>query len=159
MAASDNQGGIGLKTRHVFLDTEVYRRYGHNLNDKVLQTLLQLIKDHVCTLHVTDITQLEIARQIREVAIELASDVNKSNKRLHNWRLPRSWSSATHKAPAEIDAAAIAAEAVQHFELRMSVDWGPEKHAALSIAAKDIFASYFRREPPFGLHPVWMTPA
>jgi hypothetical protein len=25
-----------LKTRHIFLDTEVYRRYGHNLNDKVL---------------------------------------------------------------------------------------------------------------------------
>ena len=51
-----------LKTRHVFLDTEVYRRYGHNLNNKVLQRLLQLTKDHISTLHITDITLAEIQR-------------------------------------------------------------------------------------------------
>ena len=26
---SENSSAAGLKTRHVFLDTEVYRRYGH----------------------------------------------------------------------------------------------------------------------------------
>ena len=40
MATPPENANAGLKTRHVFLDTEVYRRYGHNLNDKVLQRLL-----------------------------------------------------------------------------------------------------------------------
>ena len=29
----------GLLTRHIFLDTEVYRRFGHNLNSAPLQAL------------------------------------------------------------------------------------------------------------------------
>jgi hypothetical protein len=76
---------VGLKTRHVFLDTEVYRRYGHNLRDKVLQTLLKLIKDHVCTLHVTDVTSSEIERQLAELATEIAQASNKSNRQLKKW--------------------------------------------------------------------------
>jgi hypothetical protein len=73
---------VGLKTRHVFLDTEVYRRYGHNLDDKVLQTLLKQIKDDVCTLHTTDITLSEVRRQIGDMAAEVAQAVNKGNKEL-----------------------------------------------------------------------------
>jgi hypothetical protein len=38
MATPSEDTNAGLKTRHVFLNTEVYKRYGHNLNDKVLQS-------------------------------------------------------------------------------------------------------------------------
>jgi len=80
---------LGLKTKHVFLDTDVYRRYGHNLGDKVLKTLLRLTQDHVCTLHITDITMSEIKRQLGELAAEVATAVNKGNKQLRNWRAVR----------------------------------------------------------------------
>jgi hypothetical protein len=36
MVTPSKKSNTGLQSRHVFLDTEVYKRYGHNLNDKVL---------------------------------------------------------------------------------------------------------------------------
>jgi hypothetical protein len=82
MATHSENMSAGLKTRHIFLDTEVYRRYGHNLNDKVLQRLLQLTKDHISTLHITDITLEEIKRQLGDMAAEVAQAVNKGNRLL-----------------------------------------------------------------------------
>ena len=84
MTAPSENTNAGLKTRHVFLDTEVYKRYGHNLNDKVLQRLLQLTKDHISTLHSTDITLAEIKRQLGDMAAEVAQAVNKGNRLLRN---------------------------------------------------------------------------
>ncbi|HWW35200.1 MAG TPA: PIN domain-containing protein [Xanthobacteraceae bacterium] len=78
MATPPENANAGLKTRHVFLDTEVYRRYGHNLHDKVLQRLLQLTKDHISTLHITDITLEEIKRQLCDMAAEVAQAMNKA---------------------------------------------------------------------------------
>ena len=140
---------VGVKTRHVFLDTEVYRRYGHNLSDKVLQTLLNLTKDHVCTLHITDITLSEIRRQLRDQAVEVAQAVNKGNRQLRNWRSARSRSSLSMKVQDDVDAPALAQEAINHFDFSMTVDWQPTKHEALNVAPKTIFESYFRRDPPF----------
>ena len=74
------KAGSGLQTRHVFLDIEVYRRYGHNLHGEVLQRLLQLTKDHISTLHITDITLAEIKRQLGDMAAEVAQAVNKPNR-------------------------------------------------------------------------------
>ena len=139
----------GLKTRHVFLDTEVYRRYGHNLNDRVLRTLLKLTKDHVCTLDITDITSAEIVRQIGDLATEVAQAVNKGNRQLKNWRAVRAWHSTPEKVLDDVDAANLAKDAVRQFNYLMNVEWEPTKHNALGIAPKDIFKSYFRRDPPF----------
>jgi len=76
--------GLGLKTRHVFLDTQVYRQYGHNLNAKVLQTFLKQIKAHVCTLHITDITKLEIERQLSiDPENDIITDVEVLTRDLH----------------------------------------------------------------------------
>jgi len=73
MATSSENTNGGLKTRLVFLDREVYRRYGHNLSDKVLQRLLQMTKDHISTLHITDITLEEIKRQLGDMAAYMAA--------------------------------------------------------------------------------------
>jgi hypothetical protein len=116
MATPPENANAGLKTRHVFLDTEVYRRYGHNLHDKVLQRLLQLTKDHISTLHITDITLEEIKRQLCDMAAEVAQAMNKGNRLLRNWRSVRSRYSGDQPAPADVDAAALAKEAVRAFD-------------------------------------------
>lgn len=139
----------GLKSRHVFLDTEVYRRYGHNLQDKVLQTLLRQTKDHVCTLHTTDITMSEVERQIAELATELAQLVIKSNRQVRNWRATRSWNSSPKSQQDDVDPRALADEAIRQFKYKMLVEWSPQTHAALAISAKDIFEAYFKGDPPF----------
>lgn len=152
MATPPENTNAGLKTRHVFLDTEVYKRYGHNLNDKVLQRLLQLTKDHISTLHITDITLAEIKRQLDDMAAEVAQAVNKGNRLLRNWRSVRLRHSGHQPAQADIDAAALAHDATRNFEFTMKIEWQPTQHDALNIPAKNIFDPYFRRDPPFD-HP------
>jgi hypothetical protein len=48
-----------------------------------------------------------------------------------------------------VDAANLTRDAIGQFDYLMTVEWQPNKHAASEISAKDIFESYFRREPPF----------
>lgn len=148
MAAPSENTNAGLKTRHVFLDTEVYRRYGHNLNDKILQRLLQLTKEHVSTLHITDITREEIRRQLGDMAAEVAQAVNKGNRLLKNWRSVRSRHSANQPMPADVDAAVLATESIRDFDITLAVEWKPKRHDALNLPAKQVFDAYFRRDPP-----------
>jgi PIN domain len=149
MAAPPKKTSAGLESRHIFLDTEVYKRYGHNLSDKVLQRLLQLTKDHISTLHITDITLEEVKRQLGDMAAEVAQAVNKGNRLLRNWRSIRSWQSESQPVPANVDSAALAQDAVRNFSFTMLVEWRPTRHDALNISAGNIFNLYFRREPPF----------
>ena len=122
----------GLKTRHVFLDTEAYRRYGHNLSARVLQSLFKYIKDQVSILHITDITVAEIKRQIEEMAHEIAQNVNKANKQLKNWR-KRSAGGAQEKEPEDVDRAELARLAVLHFNVAMRGDWKPLEHLRYDV--------------------------
>jgi hypothetical protein len=149
MATPSEKSNTGLQTRHVFLDTEVYKRYGHNLNDKVLQRLKQLTTDHISTLHITDITLEEIKRQLHDMAAEVVQAVNKSNRLLRNWHSVRSPYSAKKTVYAYLDAAALARDAVTAFNVDIRASWRVTTHAALNIPAKDVFDSYFRRKPPF----------
>lgn len=146
---ADTSQSAGLKTQNVFLDTEVYRQYGHNLNAKVLQSFLRQIQEHVCTLHITDITQAEIERQIGELAAEVASTVNKGNKELRRWQSRLTWPGGAPKLGEDIKAEALAKAAVQSFSTALIIDWKPTRHDALRVPTKKIFDSYFRRNPPF----------
>lgn len=51
-----------LRTRHVFLDTEVYRRAGFNISNTPFALLATKIEDGRIILHTTDITLAEIQR-------------------------------------------------------------------------------------------------
>ncbi len=90
MAADVDEGrenGVqGLLTRHVFVDTEVYRGFGYNLNSAPLQALGLYINEGVLDLHTTDITLSEIKRHIHEDATKLALDVSKLNQQFDRWR-------------------------------------------------------------------------
>ena len=146
---SERSKEAGLKTRHVFLDTEVYRRYGHNLSDKVLQRLLQLTKDHICELHITDITLAEVEYQLSELATEVAQAVNKANRLLRNWRAVRSLFPGMEAAKEmDLDATTLAREAARKFRYDMNL-CEPTQHPAMSIPAKGVFDAYFQRLPPF----------
>jgi hypothetical protein len=153
MVLESPKAGSGLQTRHVFLDTDVYRRYGHNLHDKVLQRLLQLTKDHICILHITDITMAEIERQLRDLAAEVALAVNKGNRLLRNWHSVRSQRFGNRPStPVDVDASDLANEALSgfgSFGFLMHHEFKAITHIALDVPPKAIFDSYFQRKPPF----------
>lgn len=140
---------IGLKTRHVFLDTQVYRMYGRNLNTKVLQSFLKQITNHVCTLHITDITKMEIHRQIGELSVEAAQAINKGNKELRRWQSRSVWQTKPQKTDDEVDAGDLATSAIRDFSVAMGMSWNVVEHRALEMPPKEIFEAYFNREPPF----------
>jgi hypothetical protein len=152
MTKRPKQSNAGLKTRHVFLDTEAYRRNGHNLNAKVLQSLLRYIKDDACTLHITDITKSEIKAQIRELAGEIASTVNKGNnkgnKELRRWYSRGIWLPPP-KIGKDVDVSDLANRVIADFDITISTAWKVVNHRATDVPSKEIFDLYFRREPPF----------
>jgi PIN domain len=139
---------VGLQTRHVFLDTEVYRRYGHNLNIQPLQSFLSRITDQIFTLHITDITKLEIERQIHELAAEVAQALNKANKGVRRWHSRSRWRDVGDDLN-DLDARTLGVQGVRDFQFTMSMEWHPHEHQALKLPAQIIFERYFARNPPF----------
>ncbi|MER9658207.1 PIN domain-containing protein, partial [Mesorhizobium sp. M0152] len=66
-----------LRTRHVFLDTEVYRRAGFNISNTPFTLLAQEIERGRIVLHVSDITLAEIHRQLKETVLEKAAEAKR----------------------------------------------------------------------------------
>lgn len=67
-----------LRTRHVFLDTEVYRRARFNLSNTPFSLLAKQIESGRVVLHVTDITLAEIQRQLtRSTPLLMAAEAKR----------------------------------------------------------------------------------
>lgn len=133
-----------LATRHVFLDTEVYRRLKHNPANKALQVLREHTVHHVLSLHTTDITLLEIERQIAEDVAQTRLALNRADKDIRRWR---------HIVP-EIPATPELSEVVPKrlFEALKSLileECRGKTHDALSMRAAVVFEDYFARRAPF----------
>lgn len=134
-----------LETRHVFLDTQVYRRLHHNVANPALATLARHIADRALVLHITDITLLEIRRQIAEDVATKARDLATIEKSFRRWR----HSSKGLPEHASVDPVVIAADLFRHFAKAVVEDWAAIVHRAQELPASTIFADYFARNPPF----------
>jgi hypothetical protein len=99
-----------LLTRHVFLDTQVYRALGHNQGNPALATLKEQIEAHHVVLHTTDITLLEIRRQICELVQAHQRELGKIEKDFNRWREQAPGSAPT--VPLGFDGEALSAEPI-----------------------------------------------
>jgi hypothetical protein len=70
-----------LQTHHAFLDTQVFRKLGHNSESPPLLALRQQIAAGRIILHMTDIRLAEIERQIRDYVAEAAQAVRLAPRR------------------------------------------------------------------------------
>ena len=68
---SNKQHLVGLETRNIFLDTQVFRFYGHNLNTKIMELLGRYVAEGICLLHTTDVTLREISSQLGAMESDL----------------------------------------------------------------------------------------
>lgn len=134
-----------LETRHVFLDTQVYRRLHHNIANPALVTLARHVADRAVVLHITDITLLEIRRQIAEDVAAKARDLATIEKSFRQWR----YTSKDVPKPSLINSAAIASDLFGRFAKTVIEDWAAVVHRAQDMPASAIFADYFARNPPF----------
>lgn len=134
-----------LDTRHVFLDTQVYRKLGHNVSNPALRSLAKHIEARTIVLHITDLTLREVRRQLLEDVEARSRELATIEKTLRRWRhsIPN-----LPTAPV-IDGTATAAALYQHFERTIGRDWSAISHRALEIAPETVFDDYFARRAPF----------
>lgn len=136
-----------LASRHIFLDTQVYRALGHNPANPAMTLLKKQVTSHRVVLHTTDITLLEVRRQIRERVLKQQRELSAIEKDLARWR--KSAPKAAPNRAVEFDAEALSTELFQQFEQFLSRECSAEVHFALAVAPTVIFESYFDRKPPF----------
>lgn len=131
----------------MFLDTQVYRQYGHNPKNGVLQALAERVKAKELVLHYTDITQSEIRRQVIEMAQEVATALRKANKTLHPWRtrLPDLLPNDIPK----FDATEVGTAAFDAFQNEFLFPLHPQFHSASAEGSVAVFEKYFAGESTF----------
>ncbi|CAN7256875.1 PIN domain-containing protein [Rhizobium sp. LjRoot98] len=134
-----------LKTRHVFFDTEVYKRAGFNLRNSQFKAFGEYHEAGRLSLHTTDITFAEVARQIGEVVTEKIGQLNKLRRDFGRM------SQLTTDFPElpRLDASQLT-QALWKGVLEVLVSELSSNHIlAMQIAPRRIFEKYFAGEAPF----------
>ncbi|XWN32735.1 MAG: PIN domain-containing protein [Devosia sp.] len=138
-----------LPTRHVFLDTEVYRRFSLNAQHPLLQQLGEAAIKHRVVWHITDITLQELERHILRNTNEHTDTIRSLEKKaLRSWRKRIPESLKLLPPPIEIEPEIISKELFRLFNRKIT-SYGVVEHNALSIPASIIFSRYFSELPPF----------
>lgn len=137
-----------LLTRHVFLDTQVYRALGHNPANPALAALKEHISAHRVVLHTTDVTLLEVKRQLKETVLARTRELGKIEKSFQRWR--KQAPNSAPKTMPNFNANALADELFERFRRFIAYECGAEVHLALKMISPEVvFAAYFDRKPPF----------
>lgn len=148
---STQDSACGLATRNVFLDTEIYRGYGHNLDSAPMKTFSDHLKKGRFNLHITDITLNEIRRQICEETQAFANEVGKTISQMDAWR--KRAPKIVGQSPSPIDVRAVSDDVFKKMESILTGSWSgcwnAIEHKATAISAKQIFKLYFQRKQPF----------
>ncbi len=135
-----------LRTRHVFLDTEVYRRAGFNISNTSFSLLQKETAAGRIVLHVTDITLSEIRRQLKEMVIEKAAEA----KRLaRDFNRIAQIAGRTNETVKEIDGPKLAEVTWGGFVDKLVTGLKSHSVLALEMPARVIFDRYFARQAPF----------
>ncbi|MBV8521414.1 MAG: DUF4935 domain-containing protein [Acetobacteraceae bacterium] len=142
-----NSSAEPLVTRHVFLDTQVYRQVRHNPANPALVKLQEQIEAHRVVLHTTDITVLEVKRQIYEAVVEHQRTLKKIER--DDFRRWREQAPRACPGSLEFDAEALSTELFVTLMVFLREWCRVKEHSGLKVDPGTIFAQYFERKPPF----------
>lgn len=135
-----------LRTRHVFLDTEVYRRAGFNISNTPFALLAKQIEEGRIALHVTDITLAEIHRQLKEATLVMAAEAKKLVRDFNRIAQLTSEGNVTVK---DVDGSDLGQKAWAGFVDTLVKRFRSHSVLALEIPARVVFDRYFAGTPPF----------
>ena len=135
-----------LRTRHVFFDTEVYRRAGFNVSHTAFALLAKEIAAGRIALHITDITLAEIHRQLKEMVIEKAAEAKRLARDFNRIAQITGQQNGTVK---EIDGPALANKAWSGFVEKVMTGMNCHSILALEMPPRVVFERYFARQAPF----------
>ncbi|MBX5152589.1 DUF4935 domain-containing protein [Rhizobium lentis] len=134
-----------LRTRHVFFDTEVYRRAGFNVRNSQFSAFAKYVDAGRLSLHTTDITFAEVNRQITEDAADKVARLNKIGK---DFGRISQFSGEIPKLP-EIDQNALAQSMWRGVLDVLVNDFSANHIHAMNVPPRKIFDKYFAGKAPF----------
>lgn len=140
---------VGLQTRHVFLDTQVFRALRHNPYSGPLKTLRSYVDDGVFHLHTTDITLREIQRQLGSMQGEMVARANKAARELEQWNRRFRIYSPQFVAPETIVIRDNPSPAYQEFVWVLLHELNATQHDTGNLLIGPVLDQYFGRKPPF----------
>ncbi|WP_157096384.1 PIN domain-containing protein [Methylosinus sp. R-45379] len=135
-----------LRTRHVFLDTEVYRRAGFNISNTPFALLAKQIEEGRVALHVTDITLAETHRQLKEAALVMAAEAKRLARDFNRIAQLTGEGNVTVK---DVDGSDLGEKAWTGFIDALIKRFRSHSVLALEIPARGVFDRYFAGTPPF----------
>ena len=140
---------VGLETRNIFLDTEVFRSNGHNLNTKIMQLLGRYVADGIIVLHSTDVTLREVSRQISAMERDLTNRANNIAKKLTDWNKRYRFDQHHLPVPDPLIEPVQPGQAYSDFERILRHDWNAREHSAAELPIGPVLDRYFNRQAPF----------
>ena len=150
MTQSDNADpAIGLETRNIFFDTEVFRSCDHNLNAKLMWLFSCYMDEAVFDFHTTDITLREVARQLLAREREVTARANSAANMLKRWNNRYRRVQDRLPVPDPLSEPAEPGAAYPEFETIVRHEWGATEHRAADLLAGPVIDRYFASEPPF----------
>ena len=140
---------VGLETRNVFFDTEVFRSCGHNLDSGLMWVFGCYMDDGVFEVHTTDVTLREVARQLLAMEREVTARANKAADGLRRWNKRYRRKQDQLPVPDFLTEPAEPGAAYREFERIVRHEWNAKEHCAADLLAGPVIDRYFANEPPF----------
>lgn len=134
-----------LKTRHVFFDTEVYRRAGFNLRNSQFKAFAGYVETGLLSLHTTDITLAEVKRQIGE---KVSENVDKLTKIGKDFDRTSQFASDFPKLP-DLDVVKLRHSMWRGFLDILFGELTANRILATEVPSRKIFERYFAGAEPF----------
>ena len=147
--ACNEECPVGLETRNIFLDTEVFRSNAHNLNTKIMKLLDRYVANGIFVLHSTDVTLREVSRQIGAMESALTNRANKVVKDLRRWNNRYRFDDHRLPVPDPLSAPTQPSGAYSDFEWILNNDWNAQEHRAADLVIGPVLDRYFNRRAPF----------
>ena len=140
---------VGLETRNIFFDTEVFRSSDHNLNANLLWFFGCYMDEAVFDFHTTDVTLREVARQLLAREREVTARANSAAKKLRRWNSRYRREQDRLPVPDLLSEPTEPGAAYREFESIVRHEWGAREHRAADLLAGPVIDRYFASEPPF----------
>ena len=147
--AGNDEHPVGLETRNIFLDAEVFRSNGYNLGTEMMKVLGDYLADGLFVLHTTDVTLREISRQICAMESKLTNRHNKVVRDLMRWNNRYRFTHHHLPVPDPLSEPTQPSSAFQDFARRLRYDWNAHEHSAADLPIGPVLDQYFSGQAPF----------
>ena len=140
---------VGLETRNLFLDTEVFSSQDYKLDTKLMKILGQYVADGVFVLHTTDVTLREVNRKLADMEKRLTKRANRVAEELNDWNSRYRYSRHRLAVPDRLSRPAPPTQAYRDFQRTLRHDWQTEVHCSANLYIGPVLDQYFSGRAPF----------